>query len=69
MSNFADVIENIKKFDYEELQELNFLTSKYINDFERTKLLDSHIEAINEYDNGDLNFSSDINTLKEMLEL
>lgn len=25
MSNFADVIENIKKLDYKELQELNFL--------------------------------------------
>ena len=68
MSNFSDVIEEVKNFDYEELQELNFITSKYLIEIEREKLLQSHNESVKEYKEGKLKFSSDFNELKSMLE-
>jgi len=69
MNTFTEIIESVKKFDYEELQELNFLTSKYIENIEEEKIANAHIDSLNEYKNGELEFSSDINTLKEMLDI
>jgi hypothetical protein len=68
MSNFSEVVEVVKNFDFEELQELNFITSKYLSEIERDKLLQSHIESLKEYQEGKLIFSSDFNELKKMLE-
>lgn len=68
MSNFSTVIEEVKKLNFEELQELNFITSKYLDEIERDKILQSHNESINEYNNGELNFSSDFNELKKLLK-
>lgn len=68
MSTFAETIENVKKFDYDELRELKILTSKYINEIERDKLLKSHKDSIKEFKAGELEFSSDLNKLKAMLE-
>ena len=68
MCNFSEVIEEVKNFDYEELQELNFITSKYLNELERNKILQSHLDSIKEYQEGKLKFSSDFNELKKMLE-
>jgi hypothetical protein len=68
MSTFAETIENVKKFDYDELRELKILTSKYINEIEREKLLKSHKDSIQEFEAGELEFSSDLSKLKAMLE-
>jgi len=68
MSNFSDVVEEVKKFDYESLMELNFITKKYIEDLERERLLKSHQEAVKEYQDGKLKFTSDFNELKKMLD-
>lgn len=68
MSNFSEVVEVVKGFDFEELQELNFITSKYLTEIERDKLLQSHIDSVQEYQSGKLTFSSDYNELKKMLE-
>ena len=69
MSTFAEIVKDVQKFDYEQLRELNFLTSKYISEIERDNLLKLHKESIKEYESGELEFSSDLNKLKEMLEL
>lgn len=68
MSTFAETIEIVKKFDYYELKELKILTTKYINEIEREKLLKSHKDSIKEFESGGLEFSSDINKLKNMLD-
>lgn len=68
MSNFSAVIEEVKKFDYEELQELNFITSKYLDEIERDKILKSHQDSIKEFQDGKLKFSSDFIELKKMLK-
>ncbi len=68
MNNFADVIEDVKKLDYQQLQELNFITNKYINEMERDNILKSHKDSLKEYKNGKLEFSSDLDKLKKMLD-
>jgi hypothetical protein len=69
MSSFSNVIEEVKSFNYDELQELNFITTKYLDEFERNRLFQSHKDSIYEYNQGNLKFSSDINQLKMMLEV
>ncbi len=65
--SFFEIIEEIKKFDYEELKELNLITTKYIDEIERDELYNSHLESLNEYREGKLEFSSDFDKLKSML--
>ena len=69
MGNFSEIIEEVKNFDYEELQELNFITSKYLDEIEREKIYQSHLNSVNEYENGKMKFSSDFNELKNMLKV
>jgi hypothetical protein len=68
MSNFSEVVEVVKSFDFDELQELNFITSKYLSEIERDKLFQSHKESVKEYQGDKLKFSSDFDELKKMLE-
>ncbi len=65
--SFFEIIEEIKKFDYEELKELNLITTKYIVEIERDELHNSHLESLNEYNDGKLEFSSEFEKLKSML--
>jgi len=68
MSNFSGIIEDVKKLDYDELQELNFITGRYIAEIERQKIKQAHKESVEEYKSGKLKFSSDFNELKSILE-
>ena len=68
MNNFSGIIEEVKKLDYEELQELNHVTVKYIAEIEREKIKQAHEESLEEYKSGKLKFSSDIIELKNRLE-
>ena len=68
MSNLYSIVEEIKNLDFEELQEINFITSKYMIEKEREKLLQSHLESIDELKEGKLKFSSDFNELKRSIE-
>jgi hypothetical protein len=65
---FADLIEDVKKLKYEELEELRLVTDKYIADLDRKNILQSHLDAIEEHKADNLHFSSDINELKQMLD-
>ena len=68
MNSFADIVEDVKKLDFEEIKELNLITEKYLIELERDMLLESHKQSIIEYKSGKLKFSSDINELKEILD-
>jgi hypothetical protein len=68
MNNFSTIIEDVKKLDYDELQELNFVTGKYIAEIERDKIKQAHKESLEEYKSGNLKFSSDFNDLKNILD-
>jgi len=67
MNNFAKIVEEIKKLDYEELRHLHFLTGKYLQEAKRDELLHSHKEAIREYKEGKLEFSSDFDKMMDSL--
>lgn len=67
MNDFSSIIEDVKKLNYDELQELNFVTGKYIAEIERDKIKKAHQESIEEYKSGNLKFSSDFNELKNIL--
>ena len=44
MSGFAEVVDCVQKFDYEELVELNELTNKYIVELKREQIVLAHNE-------------------------
>ena len=66
--SFAEIVEDVQKLSFDELQELKILTDKYIIEIERERLYQSHLESLKEYDEGKLKGSSDINELKKMLD-
>ena len=67
MNNFAKLVEEIKKLDDEELRHLHFLTGKYLQEAKRDELLRSHDESMKEYEEGKLEFSLDIDKLRDSL--
>jgi hypothetical protein len=68
MSGFAEVVDCVQQFDYEELVELNELTNKYIIELKRERIVLAHNESIKENNNGKLHFSSDFNELNSILD-
>lgn len=68
MNTLSGIIEDAKRLSYEELQELNFVTGKYIAEIERNRIKQAHIESFNEYKSGNLKFSSKSEELIDMLE-
>lgn len=68
MSGFAEVVDCVQQFDYEELVELNELTNKYIIELKREQIVLAHNESIKENNNGKLHFSSDFNELNSILD-
>jgi hypothetical protein len=69
MIEFNELVESIKKLDYDELLEVNSLTKNYIEESNRNRLLQDHLESKEELENGNINFSSDINFLTQEIEL
>ena len=64
---FAELIEDVKKLSYDELEELKHLADKYLIELERERLDQSHVDSVKEYEEGKLKSSSDINELKKIL--
>lgn len=68
MLEFNELVENIKKLNYDELIEINSLTKNYIEDSNRNQLYQDHLESKDEYEKGNIKFSSDINLLTQELD-
>ncbi len=68
MHDFADVVDKVQEFDYEELVELQELTNKYIIEMKRDQIEIAHKESMEEYNSGKLHFTSDINELESILD-
>jgi hypothetical protein len=68
MNGFAEVVDCVQQFDYEELVELNELTNKYIIELKREQITLAHKESMDEYNLGKLNFSSDTSELELILD-
>jgi hypothetical protein len=68
MNSFAEIVEEIKNLDYDDLQEINHITSRYMIEKERDRIKKSHEESLQEYKDGVLKFSSNFDELKKELQ-
>jgi len=66
-SNFARIVEDVKKLSYDDKEELKFLLDKYLIDERREEIYRSYNESLRDMKRGDLEFSDDINDLRKML--
>ena len=67
-SDFASVVEEVKKMSSENKEELKFLLEKYLIEEQRKEILKNYNDSFVEFKDGKLNFSRDINKLKEMID-
>lgn len=67
-SDFANLVEEVKKIPYEDKEELKFLIEKYLIEERREEIYQSYNESLRELQSKKIRFSSDINELKEMIE-
>jgi len=62
--SFAEVVEGVKNLSTEEKLELQTLIEKYLTEERRQEIYDNYQASLNESDEGELVFSSDMKTLK-----
>ena len=67
-SEFATVVEEIKKMSYEDKEELKFLIERYLIEERREEIYQNYHESLKELRGKKIKFSSDINQLKELIE-
>jgi hypothetical protein len=65
--SFAEVVEEVKNLSSEEKLELHILIEKYLAEEKRQEIYENYQASVNELNEGDLVFSSDVKTLKGML--
>lgn len=66
--SFSDVVETIKNLSLEEKQEIQALLSQYLREERREKIYNNYQESISEEQQRELNFSSNIDELKQLIE-
>ena len=66
--SFSDVVEAIKELSTEEKEEVRSLLDRYLREERRAEIYRNFKVTQEEGRQGKLNFSSDINELKEMLD-
>lgn len=65
---YDNLIESVKSLSSEEKKELNFLIEKYLIEERREEIYRNYQNSLKEDREGRLEFSSDINKLREMME-
>lgn len=66
--SFNDVVETIKNLSFEEKQEIQILLSQYLREERREEIYNNYQETRIEEQNNELNFASNINVLKQLIE-
>ena len=66
--SFSDVVETIKNLSFEEKQEIQALLTQYLREERREELYDNYQKSLIEEQKGELNFSSNIDELKQLIE-
>jgi hypothetical protein len=66
--SFSDVVEAIKSLSTEEKQEIQLLLRQYLREERREEIYENFQTTRVEEQNGELKFSSDINTLRQLIE-
>ena len=65
--SFAEVVEEVKNLSTEEKLELRTLLEKYLAEERREEIFDNYQSSLDELKEGKLVFTSDVDTLKGML--
>ena len=66
--SFSDVVETIKNLSLEEKQEIQALLFQYLREERREEIYNNYQKSISEEQQGELNFSSNIDELKQLIE-
>ncbi len=66
--SFNDVVETIKSLSFEEKQEIQTLLAQYLREERREEIYSNFQESRLEEQNGELNFTSTLNELKQLIE-
>lgn len=65
---FSDVVETIKSLSLEEKQQIQALLAQYLREERREEIYNNYQASIEEEKTGRLNFSSNIDELKQSVE-
>lgn len=66
--SFSDLVEAIKNLSTDEKQEIQLLLNKYLREERRDQIYNNFIVSKVEERNGELNFSSNINKLRQLIK-
>lgn len=66
-TTFGNIVEEIKKLSLEEKEELKFLIEKLMAEEARKKIFRNYKRSLEELQQGKLEFTSDINRLKNSI--
>ena len=66
--SFSDVVENIKRLSFEEKQEIQALLTQYLREERRDEIYDNYQKSRIQEQNNELEFSSNIDELKQLME-
>lgn len=66
--SFSDVVQAIKSLSIEEKQEIQLLLRQYLREERREEIYKNFQKARVEEQNGELKFSSEIKTLRQLIE-
>lgn len=64
---FNDVVQTVYDLPLDEKMELKTLLEQNIADSRRSEVFDNYLKSLDEFNSGDMAFSSDINELKRIL--
>ena len=67
-SDFANIVEEVKKMSSEDKEELKFLLERYLVEEQREEIYKNYKESLKELQENKLDFSNDINKLKGMMD-
>ncbi|MGF1588303.1 MAG: hypothetical protein ACFCU7_03495 [Pleurocapsa sp.] len=66
--SFSDVVEIIKNLSFDEKQEIQALLAQYLREERREEIYNNYQKSISEEQKGELNFSSNLDELKQLIE-
>ncbi|MEO0012550.1 MAG: hypothetical protein RLZZ535_939 [Cyanobacteriota bacterium] len=66
--SFNDVVETIKNLSFDEKQEIQALLAQYLREERREEIYNNYQKSISEEQKGELNFSSNLDQLKQLIE-
>ena len=68
MNTFANIVEEIQNLSTDEIHEIHVITEKYLIERRRDEFLKNHEESMNEFLEGKMKFTSNVDELMAKLE-